>query len=254
MWKFLVILVAFWVTGCGTEATTQQPKTHQWVEDNDLWMEDGFNYYAGYNVDQSMFNQIINLGEQLYSPVASQWGERLNIVRMWEDPTVNASAWRDGRGNTEIRMYGGMARRPEVLPLSFALVLCHELNHLYGGRPYLDNGLRISAEGQSDWGGAGWCLRNIAERLQDGTAINPTPYMQQVCGQNQVCLRRLAGGNGLGSLLARLSGEMAPRYETPDRTVVSRTELSYPRTIQCRLDTYHNGILSRERPRCWYRN
>lgn len=249
------VLISLWffvcLIGCGSEIMAQE--RHSFMPDNTLWMEDGLHYYARNNVDQSTFNRIISIAEQVYAPIAQNWRERLTISRLWEDPTVNASAWRDGQGNTEIRMYGGMARRPEVYPLSFALVLCHELSHLYGGAPYIEPRVWIAAEGQSDWMGAGWCMRNIFDRLQDQTQMPTTQYMGQLCNNNTSCVRRLAGAQGLGNLLAQLTGEYPPRYENPDRTVVSRTEVSYPRTIQCRLDSYRAGTLNQSRPLCWYK-
>ena len=149
-------------------------------------------------------------------------------------------------------MYGGMARRPEVMPLSFALVLCHELNHLYGGSPYIQPQTRMSAEGQADFGGAGFCLQKMAENLYDNSTIPASSYLTRVCRGSGYCLKKMDGALGLGKLLSKLSGEGEPNYETPDRTIVSTTTLSYPKYIQCRIDTYHNGILGIQRPRCWY--
>lgn len=245
--KRLFLILALLMVGCGAEAQVR----HQWVEENDLFLEDGLYFYSS-GMTETVFNQIINIAEQLYAPVAQNWGERLRVVRLWQDGTVNAMAYRDGRGYAEVTLYGGLARRPELRPLSFALVICHEFSHLYSGAPYLDTRLRVSAESQSDWAGAGWCLRNITEKFPDNVAIEVTAYMQKVCNSNSVCLRRLDAGNGLGALLARLNGDPVPRYETPDPTVVYQTNLSYAST-QCRTDCYRAGILWQERPRCWYR-
>lgn len=249
MLRSLFCVAAFFVlVGCGTEATTKQQ--HNWVEDNNLWMEDSLAFVS--NVDEAMFNAIIDAAEELYAPVARQWNEKLVIKRNWTDSTVNASAWRNGQGATEVNMYGGLARRKEVVPIGFALVLCHELSHLYGGAPYIDVGLKMSAEGQSDWAGAGWCARKIVETQVDQSPIDTTPYIEKVCN-DEVCMRQLAGGNSLGLLLSRLNGEAAPNFETPDKTIVKKTNVSYPRTTQCRLDSYHNGTLGKERPRCWFK-
>jgi hypothetical protein len=220
------------------------------MPDNDLWKEDN-PAFAGNEMTEELFTEIIRIGGDLYAPIARQWGENLYINELWYDSTVNASAWRDGRGNTEVRMYGGLSRRPEVTPLSFALVLCHELNHLYGNSPYIDAGLRMSAEAQADHMGAGWCLRNIAQQLQDGYYYQPTSYMNQLCKGDSLCAKEMAAAQGLGNLLSRLGNQAAPRFETPDQTVVRQTNLSYPST-QCRLDSYRTGILGQSRSRCWY--
>jgi hypothetical protein len=150
-----------------------------------------------------------------------------------------------------VNMYGGMARHGFVNSIGFALVLCHELNHLYGPTPYVEPSLRISCEGVSDWGSSGWCLRNITEKLAE-EPFQITPYMTKVCNQDRICMRRLEGAQGLGKLLASLTGERAPQYETPDPTVVWKTNLSYP-SIQCRLDSYRSGILWQQRPLCWFK-
>lgn len=241
-----LIVFMLLVTSCGAFASER----HSFMPDNDLWKEDNL-ALAGNEMTPELFNRIIDIGYNLYAPYAQQSGERLVINRDWYSSTVNASAGRDGRGHAEINMYGGMARRRELRPLSFALVFCHEASHLFGGSPYIDQRLFVSAEGQSDWMGAGWCLTNVIQRLGDNTPYYATSYMNQVCGSNQNCLKGLDAGNGLGALLAALGSEQPPRYEAPDPYVAPRTNLSYPST-QCRLDSYHNGLLGRSRPRCWY--
>ena len=80
-------------------------------------------------------------------------------------------------------------------------------------------------------------------------------------------------GQSLGNVLADLGNEPMPRYETPDRTVVKRTQEAHPKA-QCRLDTYKAGALcdktwddyvvpanasqakavSCQKPRCWFAN
>jgi len=252
----LTLLVLAFVVGCGVD--TRAP--HKFVPDNDLWMEDSLNLsncgtdvQEGCDTPEMVFNKIIDIGQSLYNETARQWGETLTFTRLWTDPTVNASAWRDGYGSTEIVMYGGMARRPEVLPLSFALVMCHELNHLYGGAPYIDSSLRMAAEGQSDWMGAQWCLYNVTLQLKDTTPFQQTPFMRNACKDEFTCLQKLGASEGLGRLLATLGGGKIPNFETPDPTVVSKTNVSYPRTAQCRLDSYFRGVMGQARPLCWFK-
>lgn len=245
--SFITLLAWITLSGCGNDQVAKV--SDKFMPENDLWQEDGF---VDNGMTEAIYNEIIDIGYELYAPVAQKWEEKLTITRRWTDSTVNASSWRDGQGNTEIIMYGGLSRRSEVIKMSFALVLCHEIMHLYGGAPYIDRELRIGAEGTADYMGAGECLQNIANRLSDDM-FDATPYMLQVCKNNDLCLRRLAGANGLGKLLAKLSGDPTPKFETPDPNQVKQTEVSYPRTTQCRLDTYFNATFSQERPRCWYK-
>jgi hypothetical protein len=233
-----------------TSATNNVVKS--WVEDNDLWMEDNIDFVDN-GMTEELFNKIIDIGKEIYAETAKEWNETLIVNPLWTNSTINANASRDGNGWTEINMYGGLSRRSEVIPIGFALVLCHELNHLYGGTPYIDVELKMSGEGQADVSGAGWCLKNIVEKLNDTTKIDITDYMKKVCNNDSVCIQQLAGGNSLGTLLSVLNKEKIPNYETPDKTIVKKTNTSYPRTTQCRLDSYHNGTLGLERPKCWFK-
>jgi hypothetical protein len=249
MVKFLILVLFVFSSSCGI--SEEAKSVDKFMPDNDLWMEDNLNFVN--NVDEDMFNAIIDEAKKLYAPIAKEWEEELVIQANWSDPTVNANVSRDGKGWTEINMYGGLARRQEVIPIGFALVLCHELGHLYGGKPYISVRLKMAAEGQSDFYGAGWCLKNIVESMVDRTEFEYTPYMDKLCNNDATCLRQLAGGQSLGNLLSALSREAAPSYETPDKTVVSKTNTSYPKTTQCRLDSYLAGTLSLDRPLCWYK-
>ena len=225
--------------------------TFQFMQDNDLNTED-----TGFlsNISQTQFNSIIDAAYNLYAPMARQRNETLQINRNWTDSTVNANCSRS-YGRVTVNMYGGMARRNEVTPEAFALVLCHELGHAYGGKPYIHPETQIAAEGQADYYGSQTCLRAILPYVDD-SGLNPDEYVQSRCqrGSNYaVCIRQMQAGQALGSLLAVMQRQQQPDYETPDRSVTSQTLLSYPRTVQCRMDTFHNGILGLARPACWYR-
>lgn len=260
MLRFLVMLSSLVFFACGSNngsevsGEIQKTKTIKtFMPENDLWREDDVNFLS--NMDEALFNKIIDIGQELYDPIAKDWNETLTITRSWTDSTVNASAWRNGTGDTEITMYGGLSRRKEVIPQGFALVLCHELNHLYGDIPYIDTELKMSAEGQADFQGANWCLHNIVKKLKDSSELEISDYMKELClsKNDPICLEQLAAGNSLGKLLAVLGGKAPPKYETPDNTVVKKTNTSYPKTVQCRLDSYKNGTLGLDRPLCWYK-
>lgn len=232
---------------------------HNSLPDNDLWKEDFLRPKSP--LQAQMFNQIIDVATELYKPVAAERGETLTIVKNWDDPKVNASCMRSGK-EVEINMYGGLARRPEITMEGFVLVLCHELGHAYGGIPYIREYSQMSAEGQADYYSAKSCAANVLWKVpQLGFQVAPTPYMMTACGlgftndeTRQLCLRVLVGGQSLGNLLAILSNDPKPSYETPDTNVVHTTTLSYPDTTQCRLDTYFAGATGKDRPKCWFAN
>lgn len=235
-------------------------KTNTFMPENDLWRQDCVNCFNANGMDQQLFTKIIEAGKKGYAENARQNGEQLVINNKWTDSTVNADCCRGCEyGKVIVNMYGGMARRSEMNPEGFALVLGHELSHAYGGTPYIEAENRMSAEGQSDYEGARTAYRKIAayvpELKQD---LSYDEYVGQLCAQKtgddfKDCVHGLAGGQALGNLLATLSGEPVPSYQTPDQTRVSRTETSYPATVQCRLDTYLVGTLNRPRPACWFK-
>jgi hypothetical protein len=216
------------------------------LPENFLWMEDGF---VNGNFTEEEFTLITEVGSDLYQREADRRGEILSVVGRWEDSTVNAymSRYKD---EVVVTMFGGLARRPEITAEGFALVLCHELGHAYGGKPYINAENEIAAEGQADYYGARVCMRRMFAALQ--FPFSPTDFIKRTCAGDQACEVTLGAGESTASLLALLSRERKPSYQTPDRTVVRRTNLSYPKTVQCRLDSYFNGTLDRPRPRCWF--
>ncbi|MBF0361762.1 MAG: hypothetical protein HQK49_12165 [Oligoflexia bacterium] len=231
--------------------------TKSFMPDNDLWKEDGYLKQFVPNVTKELFDKIVQAGRDAYA------SDQPTINGNWDDSTVNANCMR-AFGYVTINMYGGLARRPEITPEGFSLVLCHELGHAYGGLPYIRSVplFYMSAEGQSDYYSTLTCYDQIAARVPElSKIVDTSDFIQMKCqtfANDQIahanCIARLEGGLSLGDLLSQLKNEATPKYETPDPTVVSTTELSYPATIQCRLDTYFAGALRLPRPACWFKN
>lgn len=230
---------------------TLQMFAYQVMPDNDLWKEDSL--YKRGGLTQEMFNRVVDVANEIYQPIAKQNNEKLVINKLWTNSTVNANCSRY-RGKVTINMYGGLARRDEVTVEGFALVLCHELGHAYGGYPFIYVAEKMSAEGQADYYGAEACHALVMDRMMDTMEGPSTDYMLRSCGSDNICLRGLIGGQSLGNLLSVLSGEEAPSYEKLDETIVTKTELSYPKTVSCRLTTYYYGTLKKPRPTCWFKN
>lgn len=221
--------------------------------DNDLWMQDCPECKSDTGISQKTFNEIIDAANDIYQPIAEANNETLTINKNWSDSTVNANCYR-GNGGVEINMYGGLARREEIVAEGFVLVLCHELSHAYGGAPYIRPTTKMSAEGQADYMATKDCAKKVFKKLNPpGLSLAPTKYIGEACKYNHVCVSSLVGGMSLGNLLSTLSQDAAPDYETPDPTIVPKTLLSYPATTQCRLDSYHNGALGKDRPLCWFK-
>lgn len=209
------------------------------------------------NITKEQFEAISDSIVKIWQPIAKAKGADLSVNKRWDDSTVNASAQQNGN-KWVVNMYGGLARRPEVTPDGFALVVCHELGHHFGGYAFYDGGNAWAAnEGQSDYFATQACARmiwgkdrlgNMRARQQAGSELPPIVHTR--CDQawkgnaNAIawCERTSAAGQSLANLLAKLGGKPMPQFDTPDKTVVSKTNSGHPQA-QCRLDTYFAGTL-----------
>jgi subtilisin-like proprotein convertase family protein len=217
---------------------------------NNLHLQDNIHSLA--NMTEQEFNTIVNTIINYYKPIVSAKGATLKSNNLWTDPTVNASAQQ--MGNTWIiNMYGGLARRAEVTPDGFAMVVCHELGHHLGGFPFYGDRDWAASEGQSDYFATQSCAREIwrnqanenarfrglvgdFEKKKCDAAWNKTE-------DQDLCYRTAAAGHSLATLLGALrGGSNLPRFDTPDPRKVSSTYTAHP-DAQCRLDTYFSGAL-----------
>lgn len=204
---------------------------------------------TGGGLTEAQFNQVLDKVEGIYSPIIAKLGGQLKIERNWTDDTVNAYAQRIGSVYS-VSMFGGLARESAVTQDGFALVVCHELGHHLGGAP--KSGWATN-EGGADYFGALKCLRRVFHspgssvftRMESNDAV-----AQKACdasfksaSDRTVCLRSAAAGVSLGTLLNILGGgQVTPKLDTPDPSVVSQTDDSHPEA-QCRLDTYFQASL-----------
>lgn len=263
MLKMLLVSVGLLLVSCGANAS----EFKKFMPDNNLRHPVG--QESGGGITQEMFDKILDAGQKIYEPYAAKKNEELVINHLWDDPEVNANACRGCEpGKVIVNQFGGLARDPHVINEGFTLVMCHELGHLYGGKPLIIGSDEMSVEGQADYYATLGCYKQIAAivpelkqpkdsydtwshnkcytKFAKKTSIEDPKYID--------CLNSLAGGLSLGDLLASLMGEDMPKYETPDKTVVKKTLQSYPATAQCRLDTYGAGTLGLARPKCWFKN
>ncbi|MDZ4661890.1 MAG: hypothetical protein SGJ18_09775 [Pseudomonadota bacterium] len=243
-------------------------------------------FIEGQGVTQKEFNAVIDRVESIYTSVVSKQGGILAVKRLWENDTVNAQAYRDGQ-TWYVDMFGGLARYRSMTKDGFTLVLCHELGHQIGGAPKI--GTRwASNEGQADYYAGLKCLRQVfalddnVKLMRAKTNIDPT--LAKECAQSYqsaqdiaICTRIGYAGFSVATMFQELKKEQKiPRFDTPDKNVVVRTDHRHPAT-QCRLDTYVQGAICTvavsdevsdndpnvgtcgekyftrgTRPRCWY--
>lgn len=201
------------------------------------------------NMSPEEFEALVDQVLDVYEPMVQSHGAELVRNKLWDDPTVNASAQQEGT-RWIVNMYGGLARRPEVTADGFSLVVCHELGHHLGGFPL--KGERWAAtEGQSDYFATQSCARaiwknQISENEAFRLTVNEVARSQcdsvwQEHDDQNLCYRIAEASKSLATLLAAIGGSTGlPDFSTPDLSKVDRTTESHP-AAQCRLDTYMNG-------------
>ncbi len=238
-----------WTTGLLSLLLTASLANAMILPKNKLYREDDINHLNA--IDEELFNKISDETVALFEKVARDTHHaKLTVVKRWTDPTVNAYAEQEG-DVWKVTMFGGLARRPEIQPDSFAMVVCHELGHHFGGYPL--KGARWAAnEGQSDYFATQQCAKTLwANQLEENKKFRETvdPTAKAMCDkvwknepEQNLCYRSSQAGLELATLLAKLGDGTQPKFDTPDTHRVSRTDDAHP-AAQCRLDTYMSGSI-----------
>ncbi|MCB0378907.1 MAG: hypothetical protein KDD33_10475, partial [Bdellovibrionales bacterium] len=201
------------------------------------------------NMTQQEFNQAMDTAQQIYGPIISSLGGRLNIRGDWNDDTPNASA-QQFFGTWMVNMYGGLARHPEMTLDGFHMVICHELGHHLAGYPFTGGGFGgvwAANEGQSDYFAAQVCAPKLWGEDHDTNAtfrpgVHPT--VAQACDstwsteqEQNLCYRISAAAESLARTLSALKEDpVMPAFDTPDANKVAVTDNKHPQA-QCRMDT-----------------
>lgn len=187
-------------------------------------------------VTATEFRATIQRFKRVFAPYAQREGRELEIFSDWREDWAQAFARR--WETDQLIVYGGIARVAGSTVDSFALILCHELGHLYGGEPLNDVHNRIAVEGQADW----WATRECWDQI--------LPELPVRAGTPQE--RGFVAALIVANFFAANRSLPAPSLETPDPTVVPATLRTHPEP-QCRLDTFRAGLEGLERPLCWFR-
>lgn len=191
-------------------------------------------YAPGPKLPKKRFVAIISLFEKEFSPLAQKDNRELVFYTDYNENWAQAFARR--WETDQVIVYGGMAALNNGSEDSFALVLCHELGHLYGGMPFSDAYNRLAVEGQADYWATEVCMPQILPKISE---LDPQA-------------RTLDAALVLSAFFADNRNLAHPKISTPDTSVVERVLLTHP-SPQCRLDTYWAGIFKDTRPACWFR-
>lgn len=208
------------------------------------------------NMDEAEFKSILAKIQSAYEARVSAHGGRLQISGDWRSETLNAGA-QQMFGSWKVQITGGLARRPELTPDGFALIVCHELGHHLGGFAFAraDNpfgGVWAASEGQSDYFATQVCTRKIwgaDSQINAGFRSKATPIMKQKCNsvwstapEQDLCYRVLVATDSMITTMATLMKKPIPQFDTPDMSEVTATLGTHP-PVQCRMDTSMQGAL-----------
>jgi hypothetical protein len=245
---------------CTSAFTCSEDGKDGFLPENDLYIPSSVKSING--ITKEEFDKAINEVEEIYAPIISNLGAKLEIQRNWNDGTVNAYASQAG-GVWKVAMFGGLARHSTITRDAMALVVCHEIGHHIGGAPKKGGSSGgwwggassswASNEGQSDYFATLKCLRkawNNDNNEEIVKSLGAPKLVTDMCKKtykknkidNAVCVRTAMAGKSVGNLFASLGRSPEPKFETPDATVVKTTDDSHPKA-QCRLDTYYQGSL-----------
>jgi hypothetical protein len=174
---------------------------------NDLNREDNQFGFVDGGITKEQFDQTIDFILTKYQPIAQKHGATITVNRLWDDSTVNAGAARESAKDWQLWMFGGLARRPEITPDAFAVVMCHELGHLVGGFPHYFM-TDIAVEGQSDYFATMSCVDLIwGEQKEENAKYRETtePEAKADCdgvytdvAQQNLCYRTMSASLALG--------------------------------------------------------
>lgn len=187
-------------------------------------------------VTRTQFRQTMATAHRLFAPLSAIDNRKLEFYSDWNQDWAQAFARR--WETDQVIIYGGIARIANGTMDSFALIVCHELGHLYGGLPQGDTHNRISVEGQADYWATSYCWDKLAAEIP---STNP-----------DIKDRGVKAALVVTAFYAANRNIAAPKVSTPDLTEVESTVMTHPEP-QCRLDTYLAGLESKPRPRCWFK-
>jgi hypothetical protein len=206
-------------------------------------------------ISENDFNAVINRVTDAYRSIVASHGGKLRILGRWKVDQIMAQS-NQMFGWWEVRVSGGLARRPEMNTDALTLVLCHEMGHHLGGfplnapMPYI--GTWSAVEGQADYFATYVCTRKLwsselsknaefRETAPEAARAQCDAVWKSTADQN-LCYRTAAAINSAIQTMASLMKKAPPTFTTPDTSQVDKTLADHP-PIQCRLDTHMQAAL-----------
>ncbi len=206
-------------------------------------------------VDQKHAEKILDDILSYFKDAAKQQSAKFKGRILWDDSTVNAVAYENGK-KWNVDVYGGLVKYPLLTEDAIATVICHEVGHHIAGYFFKTNFKWASSEGESDYFATQKCAKAIFEKHKYESkplAANVETKILERCNtlgttSQETCVRLHRASIVLANILAELgSRKNMPQMDTPSTHKVSRTNTNHPEA-QCRLDTLLAGIYCKNAP------
>lgn len=202
---------------------------------------------TGAKLPKARFHAVIKVLENEFQSLAAANGRKLEFYTDYDEDWAQAFARR--WETDQVIVYGGASGLSGGSEDSFALILCHEVGHLYGGEPYSDDHNKLAVEGQADFWSTRECFKRVVGKLSVKVASESS---LKYCKGEVVCARTVDAALVVTAFYADNRSLVHPKLETPDLSVAEATNRTHP-LPQCRLDTLRAGLEFLIRPLCWYK-
>lgn len=246
-------IACFFLLGLALFSPKSSGETMGFAPENALYLQDSL-FRSEALIDEAQFDSTIAQVKEAFQPFAAAHGATIVIEGRWNEPTVAATTYHAGLQWITV-VFGGLARRPEVTPDAFALVLFHEMGHNFGGYPfYSDYHSFGSVEGEADYYATFVGARVLwGEQLATNRRFrhSATIGIRQKCNavyddadEQNLCYRTMTASVSAARLVRIIHGGDEPSIDRQDDSVVALTVEAHP-LPQCRLDTFIAGALCR---------
>lgn len=202
---------------------------------------------TGIKLPKSRFNAVIQILEDEFQNLAEASGRKLEFLTDYDEEWAQAFARR--WETDQVIVYGGASGLNGGSEDSFALLLCHEVGHLYGGGPWGDDHNKLSLEGQADYWSTMECFKRVVNKL---TVRKASDSSLKYCKSDVVCARTIDAALVVTAFYADNRNLVHPKIDTPDMSIAESMNRTHP-LPQCRLDTLRAGLEKSPRPLCWYK-
>ena len=206
----------------------------------------------GYSaISEEQFNRVLDRLYAIYAPMAEARNGNLVFYRNFIVGEVNSYALRNG-GDWVVEVFGGSAGHPLMTEDAFALNVCHELGHHFGGHPKFErpNMGWASVEGQADYFATLSCMKKYfaaADNTKVISSMEIPSSVSGICERNfanknaaSLCKRSAMAGLALSKFDASNLQVTPPSFDVPFNYIALRTYPLQP-PPQCRLLTYLSG-------------